>query len=99
MSGRLLGRSGALAGADFAIAATLRIGSAADVDRARRRAGRAAVARDDLARRRSRLLLTAERRGRGRLTCLNGRRVTSEPLQHLDVITIGGGVDLIYLAT
>jgi hypothetical protein len=28
---------------------------------------------------------------------LNGRRVTREPLHHLDVITVGDGADLIFL--
>ena len=98
MSGRLVGRSGVVAGADFAVAERIRIGSAADVEVRVDAPGvlplHATIARDG-----ARLLLTAERADASGATWLNGRRITSEPLQHLDVITIGRGVDLIYLAT
>lgn len=99
MSGRLLARSGALAGADFAMGDTVRIGSGADVDVRVEAPGvlplHATIARDG-----DRLLLVAEGGDpSGGGTCLNGRPITSERLQHLDVITIGRGVDLIYLAT
>jgi pSer/pThr/pTyr-binding forkhead associated (FHA) protein len=98
MSGRLLGRSGALAGTDVPIGETLRIGSGADVDLRVEAPGvlplHATISRDG-----DRVVLTAESAGADGSTCLNGRRVTSERLQHLDVITIGRGVDVIYLAT
>ena len=45
------------------------------------------------------LWLVADGAQAGGGTCLNGRRVTREALRHLDVITIGRGADLIYLAT
>jgi pSer/pThr/pTyr-binding forkhead associated (FHA) protein len=98
MSGRLLGRSGALAGGDFPIAETMRIGSGADVELHVNAPGvlplHATISRDG-----DRVLLTAEPAAAAGSTFLNGRRVTSERLQHLDVITIGRDVDLIYLAT
>lgn len=98
MSPRLLGRSGAVAGADFAIAEKVRIGSGADVEVRIEAPGvlplHATIVRDG-----DRLTLTAESADASGMTCLNGRRIASERLQHLDVITIGRGVDLIYLAT
>jgi pSer/pThr/pTyr-binding forkhead associated (FHA) protein len=98
MSGRLLGRSGAVAGIDFAVAEKVRIGSGEDVEVRVAAPGvlplHATISRDG-----DRLLLTAASADASAATCLNGRRISSERLQHLDVITIGRGVDLIYLAT
>lgn len=98
MSGRLLARSGPLAGLDLAVADAVRIGSGADVDVRVDTPGvlplHATITRDG-----ERLQLVDESAGAGGGTSLNGRRVTREWLQHLDVITIGRAIDLIYLAT
>jgi pSer/pThr/pTyr-binding forkhead associated (FHA) protein len=98
MSGRLLGRSGALTGVDVAVADRLRIGSGADVELRIEASGvlplHATISRDG-----DRVVLAAERSDTAGATWLNGRRITAEPLRHLDVITVGRGVDLIYLAT
>ena len=98
MSARLLGRSGALTGIDVPIADRVRIGSGADVDLKIDAPGvlplHATISRDG-----DRVVLAAERSDAAGATWLNGRRISSEALQHLDVITVGRGVDLIYLAT
>ena len=99
MSGRLHARSGVLSGADFAGKQTIRIGSGADVD-VRIEAPGVLPLHATISREGDRLLLAAESPDASGGTWLNGRlMVTREPLQHLDVITIGRGVDLIYLAT
>lgn len=98
MSGRLLGRSGVIAGADFAVADKVRIGSADDVE-VRIAAPGVLPLHATISREGDRLTLTAESDDASAATCLNGRRITTERLQHLDVITIGHGLDLIFLAT
>lgn len=98
MSGRLLARSGPLAGLEVALGDAARIGSDAGADVRVDRPGvlplHASIARDG-----ERVWLVDESAGAGGGTSLNGRRVTREWLQHLDVITIGRDADLIYLAT
>ena len=97
MSGRLLARSGPLAGLDVALADAARIGCGADVEVRVGTPGvlplHATISRDG-----ERLQLVDESAGAGGGTSLNGRRIAREWLQHLDVITIGRDADLIYLA-
>jgi pSer/pThr/pTyr-binding forkhead associated (FHA) protein len=52
-----------------------------------------------LARDGERMQLVDESAGAGGGTSLNGRRITRESLRHLDVITLGRAIDLVYLAT
>lgn len=98
MSGRLLARPGPLAGFDVALGDAARIGSGADVDVRVDLSGilplHATIARDG-----ERMQLVDQSAGAGGGVSLNGRRVTREWLQHLDVITIGRDADFIYLAT
>ena len=98
MSGRLLARSGVLAGTAVALGDSVRIGSSADADVRVEMPGvkplHATILRDGEG-----LWLVDESAGAGGGTSLNGRRMSRESLRHLDVITIGRGADLIYLAT
>jgi pSer/pThr/pTyr-binding forkhead associated (FHA) protein len=97
MSARLLRRSNATVAAELPPMPSIRIGSAADadvrVDEPGVRAVHATITRDG-----DRLLLGAGDDSSA-VVWLNGRRVSREALQHLDVITLAPGVDLIYLAT
>ena len=97
MSGRLLIRSGRLAGIDIALADGARIGSAADAD-VRVDAPGILPLHASLAKAGERMELVDESGGASGGTHLNGRPVGRELLQHLDVITIGGSVDLIFLS-
>lgn len=95
MSGRLLTRSDSTAQREFALADAARIGSGGDVDVRIDAAGvlplHATIQREG-----DRVWLVDETGGGGRGTWLNGRRVSREWLQPLDVITVGS-VDLVYL--
>jgi pSer/pThr/pTyr-binding forkhead associated (FHA) protein len=95
VSGRLLARSDSTAPKEFALADAARIGSGGDVDVRIEAAGvlplHATIQRDG-----ERVWLRDETGGAGRGTLLNGRRVSREWLQPLDVITVGS-VDLVYL--
>jgi pSer/pThr/pTyr-binding forkhead associated (FHA) protein len=97
MTARLLDRSGVLAALEFSASGSLRLGSGADVDIRVDAPGvlalHATIARDG-----DRLQLVAGSADAAGGTYLNGRRIATEHLQHLDVITIGR-VDLVYLAT
>lgn len=96
MSERLLRRSTATIAAELPAIAAVRIGSAADaevrVDGPGVRPIHATLTREG-----DRLVLTGSEEAGARIS-LNGRRVSREALQHLDVITLAPGVDLIYLA-
>jgi len=97
MSARLLRRSTATLATELPAKASIGIGSAADAD-IRVDAPGVRPAHATIAREGDRLLLAASTDASA-VTWLNGRRVSREPLQHLDVITLAPGVDLIYLAT
>ena len=97
MSGRLLIRSGRFAGIDITIADGARIGSAADAE-VRLDAPGILSRHASLAKAGDRMELVDESGGASGGTALNGRRISREIVQHLDVITIGGAVDLIFLS-
>ena len=88
MSARLLWRSTAMLAAELPPAASIRVGSAADadvrVDAPGVRPAHATIARDG-----DRVLLVGDSADAAAVTWLNGRRVSRESLQHLDVITLG----------
>jgi pSer/pThr/pTyr-binding forkhead associated (FHA) protein len=95
MSGRLLARSDAPAPRQFALPDPARIGSGDGVDVRLDAAGvrplHATIVREG-----ARVWLVDETDGAAPGTLLNGRRVSREWLQALDVITIAG-IDLVYL--
>lgn len=97
MSARLLRRSTATLAAELPAIDAIRLGSAADAE-VRIDAPGVRPVHATLTREGDRLVLVAEGADAG-VTSLNGRRVSREPLRHLDVITLAPGVDLIYLAT
>jgi pSer/pThr/pTyr-binding forkhead associated (FHA) protein len=96
MSERLLRRSTATVAAELPATPSMRIGSGADaevrVDGPGVRPIHATLTREG-----DRLVLTGSAEA-GAAVWLNGRRVSREALQHLDVITLAPDVDLIYLA-
>jgi pSer/pThr/pTyr-binding forkhead associated (FHA) protein len=98
MTGRLLARAGPLADLDFSAREAVRIGSGADADIRLDAPGvlpvHATISRDG-----DGLRIAAAQAQTAGAVWLNGRRIDSERLQHLDVITLGRAVDLIYLAT
>ncbi len=96
MNPRLLARSGVQAELDFESTASIRIGSGTDVEVRIEQPGVLAL-HVTIERKGAQLRLSAAEANA--LTYLNGRRIVSEGLQHLDVITLGRGVDLIYVAT
>jgi pSer/pThr/pTyr-binding forkhead associated (FHA) protein len=98
MNPRLLARSGAVAALDFSASESLLVGAAAGVD-IRVEAPGVLPLHATITRNGDGLQLIAESTEAVSATYLNGRRIATERLQHLDVITIGRGVDLIYLAT
>ncbi len=97
MSGRLLIRNGAFAGLDVVVGDAARIGSAVDAD-VRLDASGVLPVHARLAKAGDRMELVDESGGADGGTALNGRRAVREILQHLDVITIGGSIDLIFLS-
>ncbi len=95
MSGRLLARSDSMTPKEFVLAETTRIGSGADVD-VRLEASGVLALHATIQREGDRVWLVDQTGAAGRGTWLNGRRVSREWLQTLDVISIGS-VDLVYL--
>ena len=94
MSARLIGRSGPTAGVDYLLTDTARIGAAADSE--------VRIDARGVSRRHARIVVEADRyfledAGATNGTFINGRQVTREALRHLDVITLGRAVDLIFL--
>jgi pSer/pThr/pTyr-binding forkhead associated (FHA) protein len=83
---------------DFSSSESLLVGSAAGVD-VRVEAPGVLPLHATITREGDQLQLIAESADLAGATYLNGRRIAAERLQHLDVITIGRGIDLIYLAT
>jgi pSer/pThr/pTyr-binding forkhead associated (FHA) protein len=98
MSARLLRRSTATIAAELPPAPSFRIGSAGDAE-VRVEAPGVRPVHATITREGDRLLIAPESADAAASVWLNGRRVSREPLQHLDVITLAPGVDLIYLAT
>jgi len=94
VSARLIGRSGPSAGLDYRLTDTARIGAAADSE--------VRIEARGVSRRHARIVVEADRyfledAGATNGTFVNGRQVTREALHHLDVITLGRAVDLIFL--
>jgi len=94
MSARLIGRTGATAGRDFPLVGVASIGASADSEirivarGVSRRHARIVVERDQY---------FLEDAGATNGTFLNGGRIQREALRHLDVITFGRDVDLIFI--
>jgi pSer/pThr/pTyr-binding forkhead associated (FHA) protein len=95
MRSRLLARSDSMTSQEFILAETTRIGSGADADVCLEAAGVLAL-HATIQREGDRVWLVDQAGAAGRGTWLNGRRVSREWLQTLDVISIGS-VDLVYL--
>jgi pSer/pThr/pTyr-binding forkhead associated (FHA) protein len=96
MALKLLGRTGAVAGRDVAVADLLRIGAGADND--------FRVVVGGVSRNHARIVKTEgaywlEDAGSTNGTFLNGQRVARERLRHLDVVTLGRDVDLIIVTS
>jgi pSer/pThr/pTyr-binding forkhead associated (FHA) protein len=93
---KLIGRTGPVAGRDASIGDTLRIGASADNDFRVEVTGisrhHARVVRDGAD-------FWLEDNGSTNGTFVNGLRVARERLRHLDVVTLGRGVDLIAIAS
>jgi pSer/pThr/pTyr-binding forkhead associated (FHA) protein len=90
----LIGRTGRTAGQDFAITGVAAIGAAPDSE--------IRIVAPGVSRKHARIVVEndqyfLEDAGATNGTFLNGGRVTREPLRHLDVITLGRDVDLIFL--
>jgi pSer/pThr/pTyr-binding forkhead associated (FHA) protein len=96
MALKLLGRTGAVAGRDVAVADLLRIGAGADND--------FRVVIGGVSRNHARIVKAEgaywlEDAGSTNGTFLNGQRVERERLRHLDVVTLGRDVDLIIVTS
>ncbi len=96
MALKLLGRTGAVAGRDVAVADLLRIGAGADND--------FRVVVGGVSRNHARIVKAEgaywlEDAGSTNGTFLNGQRVARERLRHLDVVTLGRDVDLIVVTS
>jgi pSer/pThr/pTyr-binding forkhead associated (FHA) protein len=96
MALKLLGRTGAVAGRDVAVADLLRIGAGADND--------FRVVIGGVSRNHARIVKAdgaywLEDAGSTNGTFLNGQRVARERLRHLDVVTLGRDVDLIIVTS
>jgi pSer/pThr/pTyr-binding forkhead associated (FHA) protein len=94
VSARLIGRTGATAGQDYVLTGVASIGAAPD--------SQIRIVAPGVSRKHARIVLEndqyfLEDAGATNGTFLNGGRVTREALQHLDVITLGRAVDLIFL--
>lgn len=93
---KLIGRTGAVAGRDAVVGESLRIGAAADND--------FRVEITGISRHHARIVHEGadywlEDSGSTNGTFVNGLRVARERLRHLDVVTLGRGVDLIAVAS
>jgi pSer/pThr/pTyr-binding forkhead associated (FHA) protein len=94
VSARLIGRTGATAGQDFVLMDVATIGAS--------RENQIRIAAPGVSRRHARVVKDkdeyfVEDAGATNGTFLNGGRITREQLQHLDVITLGRAVDLIFV--
>jgi pSer/pThr/pTyr-binding forkhead associated (FHA) protein len=97
MALKVIGRTGRVAGHDMVVAASMKIGAAADNDF---RIGLAGVSRHHARIVKEGDAYWLEDAGSTNGTFLNGQRVSArERLSHLDVITLGRDVDLITVAT
>jgi pSer/pThr/pTyr-binding forkhead associated (FHA) protein len=94
MSARLIGRTGPTAGRDFPLMGVATIGASADSE--------IRIVAPGVSRRHARIIVEqdqyyVEDAGAINGTFLNGGRVQREALRHLDVITLGRDVDLIFI--
>ena len=94
MSARLIGRTGATAGTDFKLMGVATIGASSENE--------IRIAAPGVSRRHARIVVEndqyfVEDAGATNGTFLNGGRIQRETLRHLDVITLGRNVDLIFI--
>lgn len=94
MSARLLGRTGATAGHDYVLMDVATIGAAPDSE--------IRIVAPGVSRRHARIVADKDQyyledAGATNGTFLNGGRVQREVLRHLDIITLGRAVDLIFI--
>jgi len=94
MVATLIGRTGAVAGQDYAVADTVRIGAAREAD-VRIRAKGVSRIHASLWREGDNYYL--EDAGSTNGTFLSGIRIQKDRLRHLDVVTLGRSVDLIFV--
>lgn len=94
MAATLIGRTGAVAGQDYAVADTVRIGAAREAD-VRIRAKGVSRIHATLWREGDNYYL--EDAGSTNGTFLSGIRIQKDRLRHLDVVTLGRSVDLIFV--
>ena len=94
MAATLIGRTGAVAGQDYAVADTVRIGAAREAD-VRIRAKGVSRIHASLWREGDNYYL--EDAGSTNGTFLSGIRIQKDRLRHLDVVTLGRSVDLIFV--
>src|SRR5262245_33265505 len=92
---RLIGRTGAVAGQDYVLTQSMRLGASREND--------IRIAVEGVSRRHARVFrdgnrFVVEDTGATNGTFVNGLRVQRETLHHLDVITLGRSVDLIFLS-
>jgi pSer/pThr/pTyr-binding forkhead associated (FHA) protein len=92
---RLVGRTGAVAGRDYQLSTDMRLGAAKDND--------IRLAVEGVSRRHARIVREGdgfwlEDVGATNGTFLNGFRIQREKLRHLDIVTLGRSIDLIFLA-
>jgi pSer/pThr/pTyr-binding forkhead associated (FHA) protein len=93
---RLIGRTGPAAGCDFVVADSANLGASAEND--------VRIAAPGVSRRHARVWregnqFWVEDTGATNGTFVNGGRIQRETLRHLDVVTLGRAVDLIFLAS
>jgi pSer/pThr/pTyr-binding forkhead associated (FHA) protein len=91
---RLVGRTGVMAGQDFVVADTARLGASPENE--------IRIIAQGVSRKHARIFrendkFWIEDAGATNGTFLNGSRIKKEPLRHLDVITLGRAVDLMFL--
>ena len=94
MSARLIGRTGPTAGQDYLLTGVAIIGAAPD--------SQIRIVAPGVSRTHARIVVEngqyfVEDAGATNGTFLNGGRISREPLRHLDVITLGRAVDLIFV--
>jgi pSer/pThr/pTyr-binding forkhead associated (FHA) protein len=94
VSARLIGRTGATAGQDFVLMDVATIGASPENEI---RIGAPGVSRRHARVVKDKDQYFLEDAGATNGTFLNGGRITREQLQHLDVITLGRAVDLIFI--
>jgi pSer/pThr/pTyr-binding forkhead associated (FHA) protein len=94
MTAMLIGRTGRVAGREFSIGESARLGASSDTE--------IRIALEGISRQHARVFAEAgaywiEDAGSTNGTFVNKRRVRRDRLQHLDVVTLGRAVDLIFL--